>query len=173
MDNRIVVSALAISIVASRLLHRRLRTTTLRKLSKGESDIAFAKSFELPGQIDSLVKASQTNESIWSFKTHILQHESKGKIRIFETVSPWRKSRRYYAISRKGPNLQVVGVPATSDLVNLLTMALLIVAIGVFARTGWPFVVAMCAGLATDLVFRIRFSEAFARKELSELLSRA
>jgi hypothetical protein len=172
MDNRIVVSALAISIVASRLLHNRLRTTTLRKLSKGQSDIAFAKSFELPGQLDALVKASQSTESVWKFKPHILQHESKGKIRIFETISPWRKSRRYYAITQKGPNLQVAGVPATSDLVNLLTMALLIVAIGIFAQTGWPFVVAMCAGLATDLVFRIRFSEGSARQELSGLLSR-
>lgn len=172
MDNRILVSALAISIVASRLLHRRLRTTTLRKLSKGQSDITFAKSFELPGQLETLAKAAQSTESLWKFRTHILPHESKGKIRIFETVSPWRKSRRYYAIAQKGPNLQVVGVPATSDLVNLLTMALMIVAIGVFAQTGWPFVVAMCAGLATDLVFRIRFSEASARQELTGLLTR-
>ena len=172
MDHRILVSALAISIVSSRLLHRRLRTTAMRKLSKGQTDLAFAKSFELPGQLETLVKAAASKESLYSFKTHILQHESSGKSALFETVSPWRKSRRYYAIRQKGPLLQVVGMPATSDLVNLLTMALMVMAIGVFANTGWPFVVALCAGLATDFGFRVPLRVASARKELTSLLSR-
>ena len=172
MDNRMLVSALAIAIVASRLLHKRLRTTSLRKLATGETDLVFAKSFELPGQIETLVKASRSTESLWSFKTHILLHETKGKASVFETVSPWRKSRRYYAIRQKGPLLQVVGVPATSDLVNLLTMALMVMAIGVFANTGLPFVVAICAGLLTDLAFRVPLREASARKELQALLSK-
>lgn len=171
MDERTIVAALALTVVGSRLLHRRLRDATLGKLAKGREDLPFASSFEVEGALSDLTAVSKTGGIPWAPRTWLLRHElATGKKAVFETVSAFRKARRYFAVRQSGSKLKVVSVPATSDLVNLLTLGLMTAGVGIIGHTGWLFFVVVYAMLLADLASRLLLGKDRASKEIGKFL---
>lgn len=170
MDERTIVAALALTVVGSRLLHRRLREATLGKLAKGREDIPFASSFELEGSLGALTEASRPGGIPWAPRTWLLRHEMAGKKSVFETVSAFRKARRYFAVRQVGSKLKVVSVPATSDLVNLLTLGLMTAGVGIIGHAGWIFFVLVYAMLLGDLASRLFLGKDRVVREIGKFL---
>jgi len=155
MDERTIVAALALTVVGSRLLHRRLRERTFSKLAGGQEDLPFGLAFEVEGKLSDLTAVARSGGIPWAPKAWLLRHELAGKRTVFETVSAFRKARRYFAVRQSGSKLKVVSVPATSDLVNLLTLGLMTAAVGIIGHTGWLFFMVVYAMLLADLASRL------------------
>jgi hypothetical protein len=90
---------------------------------------------------------------------------------VFELTSGFRRLRRLLAVRPKGPNLVVTVAASPSDLINLLTVAVIAGVIGVQAKVGLVFWVGLGLVLAEETWVRLKIQTESVKKTLEAMIS--
>jgi hypothetical protein len=160
-------------LVALRMLRGTFQKAALKGLSRGEgAKLMLPKtSFEIAGKLEDIPLTEPSLKTAFTFKPILVRQEAPNKVPVVELTSGFRRLRRLLALRPKGPNLVVTVVASPSDLINLLTVAVVAGAIGYKASAGAVFWAGLGLLLAAELWVRLRISSESVKKTLEGMLS--
>jgi len=160
-------------LVGLRMLRGTFQKAALKGLSRGEGAKLFLPktNFDILAKVENLPDIIPSLKTAFTFKPILVRLEAANKVPVFELTSGFRRLRRLIALRPKGPNLHVTVVASPSDLINLLTVAVLAAAIGYKASGGPVFWAGLGLLFAAELWVRLRISADSVKKTLERMLS--
>lgn len=161
-------------LVALRMLRGTFQKAALKGLSRGEgAKLLLPKTnFEIHGKLEDIALTEPSLKTAFTLKPILVRlEEARNKVPVLELTSGFRRLRRLIAVRAKGPNLAVTVVASPSDLVNLLTVAVLAAAIGYKASGGPVFWTGLGLLLAEELWVRLRIKPESVKAKLEKLLA--
>ena len=165
------VIALGGGLVGLRMVRGPVLKAALRRLSTGEAAklVLPRAEFEMPGKVEQLAIREPTLASAFTAAPLLVRLDAPGKLPVMELTTGFRRVRRLLTLRAKGPNLSIVAIPSPSDIVNFLTLAILVCALGAAAKAGWVYWAGIGALLAADGWLRLRVGEGSIRRALGRL----
>lgn len=158
-------------LVGLRMVRGPVLKNALHRLSNGQASKLWLPrgEFEIPGKLESLQIREPSLATAFTAAPLLIRRDAQGKIPVLELATGLRRARRLLAIRQKGPNLQVVAVASPSDVVNLLTIAAIVAALGVVGHAQWPFWTGMGLLLAIDGWMRLHVPVEALKRSLERL----
>lgn len=161
-------------LVALRMLRGTFQKAALKGLSRGDGAKLFLPkaSFEIAAKLENLPTKEPSLRTAFTLKPLLIRLEAPNKMPVFELTSGFRRLRRLIVARPKGPNLVVTVVASPSDLINLLTVAVIAGIIGVQAKVGLVFWAGLGLMLAEETWVRLKIQTESIKQTLEGMIAK-
>lgn len=161
-------------LVALRMLRGKFQKVVYARLSRNEADKLWLPNAELevPGKIEDLPLLEPSFFSALTHSVLLVRMPAPGKTPVVELTCGWRRIRRLCAVRSKGPVLSVTVVPSPSDLVNLATASLLVVAMGLLFHPIPAFWAGIALLVAEETWIRLRIPTKSVKATLEKAIAK-